>query len=75
MTTLPRRSPKLALSYNKDDVRDAVSTLEDRPRIPTKTPASSTADGYDGEICQDANYVYFYNKDDSPPWSRIARSW
>lgn len=60
MTTLPRRSPKLAPDYQKQDVRDSMDTLEDRPRIPEKTPASSSADGYEGEFCADGSYVYIY---------------
>lgn len=73
MTTLQRRSPKLAPDYGKDDVRDSIQTLEDRPRIPEKTPASQSADGYHGEVCQDADFVYFYFNGDG--WARIARAW
>lgn len=71
MTALPRRSPKLAPGYQTQDVRDAIDTLEDRPRIPEKTPASSSADGYEGEVCQNATYVYFYF---DGSWTRIAKS-
>lgn len=73
MSTLTRRSPKLAPDYKRDDVRDSVQTLEDRPRVPIKTPASQTADGYDGEVCQDDDYVYFYT--DGFKWSRLAKAW
>lgn len=72
MTTTSRRSPKLAPDYQKQDVRDAVQTLEDRPRIPIKTPASQTADGYDGEVCRDASYLYLYT--DGTGWTRTALS-
>lgn len=60
MTTIPRRSPKLPFG-TKDappSVRDAIETLEDRPVCPQKTPASSSADGYDREFCADASYFY-----------------
>ena len=71
MTARTRRSPKLSPGYQTQDVRDAIDTLEDRPRIPEKTPASSSADGYEGEVCQDATYVYFYC---DGSWKRIAKS-
>lgn len=73
MTTLDRRSPKLAYGEAPQPVRDAIGIIEDRPRIPEKTPASSSADGYHGEICQDANYLYAYF--DGSGWARFARSW
>ena len=71
MTTINRRSPKLAPDYQKQDVRDAITVLEDRPRVPEKTPASSSADGYEGEHCHDANYEYFYR---DGQWKRIAKN-
>lgn len=71
MTTQQRRSPKLAPGFEKQDVRDAIEALEDRPRIPEKTPAASSADGYEGEHCHDANYEYFYR---DGQWKRIAKS-
>ena len=71
MTAITRRSPKLAPGYSKEDVRDALNTLEDRPRVPEKTPASSSADGYEGEVCQDTSYLYFYL---GGSWKRIAKS-
>lgn len=71
MTTLPRRSPKLAPDYQKQDVRDSVQTLEDRPVLPEKTPASSAADGYEGEFCADDNYFYRYR---NGSWKRAALS-
>jgi len=71
MTTLPRRSPKLVPGYSSEDVRDAIGTLEDRPYIPEKTPASSSADGYEGEICQDASYIYTFC---DGSWKRTAKS-
>lgn len=69
---LARRSPKLAPDYQKQDVRDSIETLEDRPRIPRKTPASTSADGYVGEVCYDASYVYFYIE--GTGWKRAALS-
>ena len=71
MTARTRRSPKLASGYQTQDVRDAIDTLEDRPRIPEKTPASSSEDGYEGEVCQDATYLYLYC---DGSWKRIAKS-
>ena len=71
MTTLPRRSPKLPPNYGAQEVRDAIEALEDRPRIPEKTPASSSADGYEGEHCHDDNYEYFYR---GGQWKRIAKN-
>ena len=59
MSAIPRRSPKLAQAYASEDVRRAVDTLEDRPRIPEKTPVSGD-DGYEGEVCADAARVYIY---------------
>ena len=72
MTTLTRRSPKLAFGQAQDAVRDAVATLEDRPMIPLKTPSGTSADGYDGEICRDASYLYIYT--DGTGWKRAALS-
>lgn len=71
MTTVTRRSPILAPGQAEQSVVDAIRILEDTPRIPEKTPASSSADGYEGEHCQDASYEYFY-RDGS--WKRIAKS-
>lgn len=71
MTVRTRRSPKLAPGYQAQDVRDAIETLEDRPRIPEKTPASSSADGYEGEVCQDASYLYSYC---DGSWKRTAKN-
>lgn len=73
MTLLTRRSPKIAFGSAPQVVRDAIDTLEDRPRVPEKTPSSQSADGYHGEVCQDANYVYFYFGGSG--WARIARTW
>lgn len=72
MTALDRRPPDLAPDYNKDDVRDAVDTLEKRPRIPLKTPSGTSDDGYDGEVCRDANYFYCYTA--GTGWKRAALS-
>lgn len=71
MAVLTRRSPKLAIGYNKQDVRDAIQTIEDRPRIPEGTPASSAADGYEGQILGDASYLYLYR---DGQWRRTALS-
>lgn len=72
LTALTRRSPKLAPDYQKQDVRDALNTIEDRPRIPEKTPSGTSADGYDGEVCRDANYLYVYTE--GTGWKRTALS-
>jgi hypothetical protein len=72
LSAIARRSPKLAPGYSKEDVRDAINTIEDRPRIPLKTPGSTSADGYDGEVCRDANYLYVYSAGSG--WKRIAMS-
>lgn len=71
MTVLRRESPKLPPAYSKDDVRDAIDTLEDRPRIPEKTPASAAANGYEGEICYDGTYLYIYR---DGAWKRAQLS-
>lgn len=71
MTAIMRRSPKLPPNYGPQEVRDAVEMLEDRPRIPEKTPASSSADGYEGEICADGNHVFIYR---NGSWKRAALS-
>ena len=60
MTEIARRSPKLPPNYGKQEIRDAVETLEDRPRIPRKTPVSGD-NGYEGEICRDDARVYIYS--------------
>lgn len=69
MTTTTRRSPKVAPDYNKADVRDAIDTLEDRPRVPEGTPASSADDGYEGAIKADASFIYIYR---GGSWKRAA---
>lgn len=71
MSAISRRSPKLAEAHTKDDVRRAVDTLEDRPRVPEKTPASSAADGYEGEVCADGSYLYLYR---NGAWKRASLS-
>lgn len=71
MTTVQRRSPKLPPNYGKQEIRDAVETLEDRPRIPEGTPASSAADGYEGQILGDGSYLYLYR---NGSWKRSALS-
>lgn len=71
MTTVARRSPKLPPNYGKQEIRDAVETLEDRPHIPEGTPASSAADGYEGAIKADADYIYIYR---GGSWKRAALS-
>lgn len=38
-----RRSPKLAETWDKTDVRRAIDTLEDRPRLPSFTVAQAQA--------------------------------
>lgn len=73
MTTLPRRSPRLAITHTRDDVKLAVDILETMPRAPFKTPLSQSDDGYHEEICQDDAYVYFYT--DGFGWARIAKAW
>lgn len=72
MTTRPRRSPKLPPNYGTQEVRDAIETLEDRPRISEATPASSSADGYEGQIAADDNYIYIYTR--GAGWKRAALS-
>jgi hypothetical protein len=59
VTAIARRSPKLPPNYSKQEIRDAVETLEDRPRIPRKTPVSGD-NGYEGEICRDDTRGYIY---------------
>ena len=70
MATQERRSPKAA-TYDQAALKAAIETLEDRPRIPEKTPASSSADGYQGEICRDANYLYLFQ---DGTWKRASLS-
>jgi hypothetical protein len=60
MTAIARRSAKLPPNYGKQEVRDAVETLEDRPYIPRKTPVSG-GNGYEGEICRDDSRGYIYS--------------
>lgn len=72
MAVIQRRSPKLPPEgFTQSDVRQAIDTLEDRPRVPEKTPASSSADGYEGEMCADGSYAYFYR---NGSWKRAALS-
>jgi len=64
-----RRSPKLAPTARvAPELRDAIDTLEDRPRLPRKTPLSSD-DGYLGEVCADDNYVYVRG---TSAWKRLS---
>lgn len=72
MTAIQRRSPKLPPNYGPQEVRDAIEALEDRPRVPEKTPASSAADGYPGQIVADDNYIYIYTR--GAGWKRAALS-
>jgi hypothetical protein len=72
MTIIARRDPKLAPGYSKEDVRDAVDTLEDRPRIPEGTPASISAAGFAGQIVCDDNYIYIKTRGGN--WKRAALS-
>lgn len=69
MTVRPRRSPKLASFYSSRDVQDAIETLEDRPRLPVGTPASSNADGYEGQFCADEHFFYLFR---GGQWKRAA---
>lgn len=73
MTTLTRRSPIMPWTREPRaiDLRDSINQLENQPAIPSGTPASSAADGYEGQICSDANYVYLYR---SGSWKRAALS-
>lgn len=71
MTARPRKSPKVTPNYTREDVKDAIAILEDMPRIPEKTPASSSADGYEGEVCADGSYIYSYR---NGSWKRAALS-
>lgn len=70
MTTLERRSPKLP-SYTPADLKAAIETLEDMPRIPEKVVASSSSDGFEGQIVTDAGYLKIY-RDGS--WKRTLLS-
>lgn len=70
MATLERRSPKLP-AYDAAALKTAFATLEDMPRIPEKTPASSSADGYEGAICADGTYFYVYR---NGSWKRTSLS-
>jgi hypothetical protein len=71
LSAIPRKSPKLAPGYSKDDVRDAIGILEDMPRVPEKTPANSAAPGYAGAICRDTTYFYIH---DGVQWKRATLS-
>lgn len=71
MTAIPRRSPKLAPGYSREDVRDSIETLESRPYVPEGTPSSSSDDGYEGAIKADGSYAYFYR---NGSWKRAALS-
>ena len=71
MTTLQRRSPILPPNYGKQEVKDAIDILEKSPRIPNKTPTSSSADGYEGEIAADGTYLYVYR---GGSWKRATLS-
>lgn len=72
MTARTRRSPKLAPDYQKQDVRDAINQIEDNPRLTTKTPSATSADGYPGEVRHDASYIYVYIE--GTGWKRAALS-
>lgn len=71
MTAIPRRSPKIAFGQAPNPIRDAINTLEDQPAIPESTPASSTADGFEGQITFDSSYLYICL---GASWKRIALS-
>lgn len=71
MTAVTRRSPILAPGQAPSPVVDAIRALEDTPRVPEKTPVSSSADGYEGEVCADGNYAYFYR---NGSWKRASLS-
>jgi hypothetical protein len=71
--TQVRRSPRLPLKgATPDEIADSVRALEERPYIPRKTPASTNAVGYDGEICRDGNYIYIHSR--GTGWKRAALS-
>lgn len=72
MSAIARRSPKLPPNYGTQEVRDAVETLEDRPRLPEKTPLGTSADGFAGQVVCDENYIYIYTR--SSGWKRAALS-
>jgi len=62
-------SPTGQLDVNGNDIRIRTS----------QTPASSSADGYTGEIAWDANYIYICTSGDGPgggtdSWKRAALS-
>lgn len=71
MTTRPRRSPKLPEKFDNADVRRAVSTLEDMPRVPEKAVATVNDDGYEGEIVTDNGYLKVYR---NGSWKRALLS-
>ena len=68
MSLITRRSPKLAIGQAPQAVRDALDILEDRPKLPRKTPLS-TDDGYLNEVCADDDYLYIRG---TSVWKRIA---
>lgn len=72
MAELSRRAPDLSPDYQKQDVRDAIDTLEKRPAIPRKTPTGTSDAGYPDEICHDGSYLYIYVK--GTGWKRAALS-
>lgn len=71
MSALPRKSPKVTPNWQREDIKSAIDILEDLPRLPEKTPASSSADGYEGEVCADGSYLYIYR---NGSWKRTALS-
>jgi hypothetical protein len=74
LTTLPRRSPRVSpLGETPTKIADSINLLEEQPRIPFKTPASQTADGFHGEVCHDETYLYLYS--DTFKWARFLKAW
>lgn len=73
MAALPRRSPKLqvGLPPSPTDLVSAIAILEDMPRVPQKSPLSSSDDGYEGEIVCDGAFLYLYR---GGQWVRAALS-
>lgn len=71
MTTTTRRSPLLAHGQAPPALIDAVRILETLPMCPSGAPASSSADGYEGQFMADENYLYIYR---SGSWKRAALS-
>lgn len=72
MTQRTRRSPILAPGFSQQDVRDSVNQIEQNPALTSKTPASTAADGYAGEIRYGTDYLYVYV--DGVGWKRAALS-